>query len=547
MWKIKNIKFGGLTLLRKNFWTLLFTSIILIFAIGEVSINESGYQNLKTTYNFNDYVTKKIANLPDGITSLPDSVKANILTQYTNKIISQNLIGSVSKYIQNQNEENQIHKGIIYSIFEMFTRGEKQIQNIIKNLTTNNPFASLQYVIITIIISLIGLLIKILVANPLSIGARRIFLESINYTKTGLRSITFPFKNNNYLGTISSTFLKNLYLFLWSFTIVGGIIKNYSYLMVDYIVAENPKIDSKECIKMSREMMRGNKWHAFLLDFTFVFWNLLVILTFGIAGFFVTPYYQACFTELYRVLRADYIKNKKYNYELLNDNLLFKNTKDYPTYEIAKYGRRKRKIKIDFDELNVDYKLWDYFLLFFIFAFVGWIWEVGYFVFHYGVLINRGALYGPWLPIYGTGCTLVILLFSKVKIFKKAYNNPIKTFFYVLIICTVIEYLTSLYLELRTGQRYWNYTGIFLNINGRVCLESSLFFGIGGCLCIYLIGPWIKTKIDLIPSKVKITIASILTTFIIIDTIFTQIYPHSGDYITNDPSLQELKGSSVSE
>ena len=83
------------------------------------------------------------------------------------------------------------------------------------------------------------------------------------------------------------------------------------------------------------------------------------------------------------------------------------------------------------------------------------------------MLVNRGTLHGPWLPIYGWGCTIIILL-TRFKKFREILKNPVLTFIIIVIVCSIIEYMTSWYIELVSGLRYWDYTGVFLNLNGRI-------------------------------------------------------------------------------
>ena len=122
-----------------------------------------------------------------------------------------------------------------------------------------------------------------------------------------------------------------MYKALWDITIIGGIIKKYSYLMVQFIIAENPEISGRDAIKISREMMNGHKWETFKLDLSFIGWHILDALTFGLAGFWINTYTRATVAELYAVLREDYKNNKKYGYELLTDDKLFEDT------ELTKY------------------------------------------------------------------------------------------------------------------------------------------------------------------------------------------------------------------
>lgn len=533
MWKIRDVKRNGMNTLKNNFWTLVLVGIITSFLIGNNPIGDRTYQNGKIAYNMAETIEEKQENR-----SLSDENREEIIINYSNQIISQIFYGNLGGYIRNYNEKNNIKKGIFYTIVNKFYDSETKIKDFLNEYVKNNPYSTIQRVLFIIIIGLISILFKILITSAIRVGKSRVFMESINYKETKIRTLTYSFKEGNYRAAVNTMFIKYLYLILWSFTIIGLIIKHYSYLMCEYIIAENPNIGARECIKMSKEMMKGNKWKTFKLDCTFILWNILNVVTFGFAGLLITPYYEATFAELYRVLREEYKNNKKENYIELNDNLLFEDNNDFTTYEVAKNGERRKNKRLEVDFVNYD-KI-DYVLLFFIFAFVGWIWEVFYFALHFGVIVNRGALYGPWLPIYGFGCTLAIFLFSNYSLLKKTQNNPLKTFIYVMGICTVIEYFTSLYLELRTGATYWDYTGIFMNINGRVCLENSMFFGVGGCLCIYFVGPWLYKTMHKLKTKTKVIISIVLLVLFMTDVAVCQIHPHYGEFISNDPSIQEM-------
>ena len=100
-------------------------------------------------------------------------------------------------------------------------------------------------------------------------------------------------------------FLRSLYIFLWSLLfIIPGIIKAYEYLMMPYILAENPEMETKEVFARSKEMMTGEKWRAFVLDLSFIGWKILGILTCCVLSvFFVSPYYYSTLAELYAVLK----------------------------------------------------------------------------------------------------------------------------------------------------------------------------------------------------------------------------------------------------
>ena len=112
-------------------------------------------------------------------------------------------------------------------------------------------------------------------------------------------------------------FLKALYVFLWSLLLViPGIIKGYEYRMIPYILAENPGIDTKEAFAMSKQMMDGNKWNAFVLDLSFLGWIILSVFTCGIlAVFYVNPYIYMTDAELYVALKEITFGNAPTGYQ----------------------------------------------------------------------------------------------------------------------------------------------------------------------------------------------------------------------------------------
>ena len=519
MWNRKEIKKQGKKIVKNNIWTLIALGLFMTIVFGKNFINTDGFANLKIIYN---YTIEKNSN-----EILTDFQSKKLADEYAQRAISQIFTGNMTNLINDYNDKHNITKGIVFGVFQTFTKGKAQLQNLgnsIANYKNKELFAST----FLIVASLFSVLIELFISYPIQIGEARIYLESKNYKETKIKRITYVFKKGRYISSVKTILLMEIYKLLWGFTIIGGIIKGYSYRMVKYIVAENPQIDCKDAIKISREMMNGNKWNTFKLDLSFIGWILLQYITFGLAGVYVTPYYSATFAELYIYLRKQYIENKKYKFELLNDEKLFEENGllQYPDEE----NIREKRIKIDYEK---KYEVTSIILFFFIFSFLGWIWEVGLFIFTEGKLVNRGALYGPWLPIYGTGCTLIVLM-TKFKTFRKAIKNPILTFFIVMILCTAVEYFTSWFIELKTGVRYWDYTGIFLNINGRVCFESSTFFGLGGCLCLYIAAPYLERNLQKISLHTKTILCIILVSIISIDTIYAQIYPHTGEGITDE-------------
>ena len=113
-----------------------------------------------------------------------------------------------------------------------------------------------------------------------------------------------------------------------------------------------------------------------------------------------------------------------------------------------------------------------YFLLFMTYAFLGWLMEVTLGLIQSKKFVNRGFLIGPYCPIYGFGGLLITFLLQKY------VNDPIVLFFMALIICGILEYVTSYLMEKIFHARWWDYSNKKYNINGRVCLDTIIPFGL---------------------------------------------------------------------
>ena len=120
------------------------------------------------------------------------------------------------------------------------------------------------------------------IVNIYNVLSRRMFMEGRTYRKVPFRRIFYLSSTKCWNKVSKAMFFKELYEFFWALTIIGGIIKHYSYLMVPYILAENPNMNSKQAITLSRKMMDGHKWEAFKLDLSFIGWNILGMFTWGI-------------------------------------------------------------------------------------------------------------------------------------------------------------------------------------------------------------------------------------------------------------------------
>lgn len=123
----------------------------------------------------------------------------------------------------------------------------------------------------------------------------------------GIGTILYAYRSGNMINVVFVQLLQAVKTFLWTLLLViPGIVKGYEYRMIPYILAENPGIDQRRAFELSRIMMTGQKWNAFVLDLSFFLWYLLGAVTCGLASiFYVNPYIAATNAELYAVLRDD--------------------------------------------------------------------------------------------------------------------------------------------------------------------------------------------------------------------------------------------------
>lgn len=152
----------------------------------------------------------------------------------------------------------------------------------------------------------ISVLWNVFLIAPIGVGIDRFFVLNSN-GKPGFGELPYAFKKGRYLKSVGVLFLSGLFIALWSFLLViPGIIKMYEYRLVSYILAEDPDLSVMECLHRSKEMMKGHKWNAFVLDLSFIGWHLLAGVTCGVVGiFYVYPYVQATDAELYLALKNE--------------------------------------------------------------------------------------------------------------------------------------------------------------------------------------------------------------------------------------------------
>lgn len=155
-------------------------------------------------------------------------------------------------------------------------------------------------------------------------------------------------------------------------------------------------------------------------------------------------------------------------------------------------------------------------LLFFIYSFVGWCIEVTLKYRQFGRFINRGFLTGPWLPIYGSGAVLITLSNLGVEQFESAYGT---TFAISFVVCGIVEYAASYFMEKRFHARWWDYSQKPMNLQGRIWIGNLILFGIGGVAIVWIANPFFYGVLNNISLIIRQIIAGILAAVFITDYI----------------------------
>lgn len=157
--------------------------------------------------------------------------------------------------------------------------------------------------IVIAFVCIIGTLIDIFVINPVRVGGYNFFNRQREGTSR-FTNIFGGFARGHYKASVRNMFLKGLYQALWSMLfVIPGIIKSYSYWMVPYITAANPNLSASRAFEISKKTMNGNKWRTFVLQLSFIGWDLLAALTFGVGYYFLAPYKETTYAELYAALK----------------------------------------------------------------------------------------------------------------------------------------------------------------------------------------------------------------------------------------------------
>ena len=273
MWDRKSVKQKGKKAFYSNFWKSVLVALILCVVVGSSAggFNGSSFSSIPAMTNrFED--TTDVDVDPDDLIDDNTDVDFNIDVDGTD---------------------------IDFNINDPDSIDDSEITAITGFLVG----AAIVAVIVWALIIAFALALKYLLLIPFEYGCRKFFRKNLD-EPAKLSNIVYVF-SSHYKNIVKTAFLTDLFIWLWSLLfIIPGIIKSYEYRLVPYIMSENPTMSFKDAQAESSKLMNGNKWKSFVLDLSFIGWDILSLCTFGILDiFFVGPYKASTDAALYETLK----------------------------------------------------------------------------------------------------------------------------------------------------------------------------------------------------------------------------------------------------
>lgn len=276
MWTRKELKQRGMHCFRLNYWKTVFIALI-------ASVLVAGFENAAAaggglTFNFTPGSSQVQENWPDEAGIEPEA----------NDIVPEAFSADPDSPQESMDELPEEISGFMNEDSGPDTAVLIMIAAAV--------------LIVFLVILAVAILICVFLVYPLEVGTKRYFVTNL-HMPAEVKEVAFGY-DHGYKNIVKTLFFRDLYTFLWCLLfIVPGIIKSYEYRMIPYILAEHPETPVKEAFAQSRALMQGNKWRAFILDLSFIGWDILSLLTLGLLDiFYVAPYRSMTNAALYEAL-----------------------------------------------------------------------------------------------------------------------------------------------------------------------------------------------------------------------------------------------------
>ena len=264
MWTRKSVKQKGKKAFFGNFWKCVLVAIILCFAVGTAS---SGF-----------------------------SSGSSFSTSFTNFVNGSREASSGDSSVIDRDDDDASHPVTFdIDIADPGSIDQDEVNLFLGILALGT--------IIYIVITIFALAFKYFLMIPFEYGCRKFFRKNLD-EPAKLSNIVYVF-DSHYMNIVKTAFLTDLFIYLWSLLfIIPGIIKAYQYRLVPYIMSENPNMSFRDAQAESARLMKGNKWKSFVLDLSFIGWDILSLFTWGILEiFFVGPYKASTDAALYESIK----------------------------------------------------------------------------------------------------------------------------------------------------------------------------------------------------------------------------------------------------
>ena len=296
MWNRKDVKAKGKASFKKNYWKCFLAAIILAIVVGGTN-NFSGFGGAGVAAgNRNPVPVTYHVNVPGDINDDIEDFREDI------KDIGEDIKDSIRSDADDLRDEledlenNRDNKGF-------FFKADLDKDDVVGASVALIVVMSIVFAIIMIIVTVVSFLVRAFLLNPIELGCKRFFRKNLD-GPASLGNVMFAF-DSHYKNIAKTMFLRDLFTFLWSLLfVIPGIIKSYEYKMIPYLLSENPQMTKDEAFAESKRLMKGNKWRAFVLDLSFILWDLASLGTCGMVGlFFVGPYKASTEAALYEAIK----------------------------------------------------------------------------------------------------------------------------------------------------------------------------------------------------------------------------------------------------
>lgn len=270
-WTRKELKEQAKEALQRNYWKIVLVAALMLCLGGGV-----GTVGIGRSTNNSDRDGEEVTQDADSVEDMTyDEINGSFDEEISGKKHSFIRIDTSSDKIEDVMENNRVVVRIVATVI----------------------FVAIFSVTVVAIF-----LVDIFLFNPFGVGVDRFMLKSVD-DRARVSEITYGF-DHCYKNIVKTMFQRDLQILLWTLLfIIPGFYKKYQYRMVSYIMAEHPDMDYRSALQMSRDMMEGHKWQAFVLDLSFILWHLVGTITCGIAEiFYIQPYQQLTCAALYRRL-----------------------------------------------------------------------------------------------------------------------------------------------------------------------------------------------------------------------------------------------------